>query len=584
MIGRVTQFRVWGPQRKQVRVVVDGTVHDMCRGDDGWWQAAVDHAGPSTDYAYLLDDNDVALPDPRSAWLPNGVHGPSRIYDQSAFDWTDQAWTGRALPGSVLYELHIGTFTPQGSFDAAIDRLDHLVELGIDLVEVLPVNAVDAPYNWGYDGVAWYTVTENYGGPDAFKRFVDACHRRGLGVVLDVVHNHLGPSGAYLDRFGPYFAGRNIWGPSLNLDGTDSDEVRRYVIDNAVMWLHDFHVDGLRLDAVHALVDGSAMHLLEELAVEVEALSAHVRRPLTLIAESDLNDPRLVTAREAGGYGLAAQWDDDVHHALHATLTGESQGYYADFATAGLNGLARTLRHAFFHADTWSEFRGRRHGRPVDTWRIPAHRFVAYLQNHDQIGNRATGDRLSATLSPGLLACGAAVLLCSPYTPMIFMGEEWGAGTPWQFFSHFPDAQLRDNIREGRFAEFADHGWADIDVPDPNEEQTFLRSKLDWDELGREPHDTLHRTYRDLIALRRSHPELSDPWLHRSGVDADERARTMVLHRGGLRVAVNLGAAETTVWCHDTVGRVLLASGEASIEGGRITLPAESFAVVEMRA
>jgi maltooligosyltrehalose trehalohydrolase len=431
--------------------------------------------------------------------------------------------------------------------------------------------------------VAWYAVTENYGGPDAFKRFVDACHQRGLGVVLDVVYNHLGPSGAYLDRFGPYFAGRNIWGSSLNLDGADSDEVRRFAIDNALMWLHDFHVDGLRLDAVHALVDGSALHVLEELAVEVEALSAHVRRPLTLIAESDLNDPRLVTAREAGGYGLDAQWDDDVHHALHAVLTGESQGYYADFATAGLDALARTLRHAFFHADTWSEFRGRHHGRPVDTWRIPGHRFIVYLQDHDQIGNRATGDRLSATLPPGLQACGAALLFCSPYTPMIFMGEEWGAGTPWQFFSYFPDAELREQIREGRFAEFADHGWADVEVPDPNDEQTFLRSKLDWDELEREPHVGTYRTYRDLIELRKSHPQLSDPWLYRSGVDIDERARTIILHRGGLRVVVNLGSAETTVWLQETVERILLSSGEATIEGRRITLPAESFAVVEMR-
>jgi maltooligosyltrehalose trehalohydrolase len=397
------------------------------------------------------------------------------------------------------------------------------------------------------------------------------------------VYNHLGPSGAYLDRFGPYFAGRNIWGPSLNLDGADSDEVRRFAIDNALMWLHDFHVDGLRLDAVHALVDGSALHVLEELAVEVEALSAHVRRPLTLIAESDLNDPRLVTAREAGGYGLDAQWDDDVHHALHAVLTGESQGYYADFATAGLDALARTLRHAFFHADTWSEFRGRHHGRPVDTWRIPGHRFIVYLQDHDQIGNRATGDRLSATLSPGLLACGAALMFCSPYTPMMFMGEEWGAGTPWQFFSYFPDAPLREQIRVGRFAEFADHGWADVEVPDPNDEQTFLRSKLDWDELEREPHVGMYRTYRGLIELRKSHRQLSDPWLYRSGVDVDEPARTIVLHRGGLRVAVNLGSTETTVWLQETVERILFASGEATIEGGRITLPAESFAVVEMR-
>ena len=390
-------------------------------------------AGPGSDYAFLLDDDPTPLPDPRSPRQPNGVHGPSRVYRPQAFAWTDHAWTGRALPGSVLYELHIGTFTEAGTFDAAIERLDHLVELGVDLVEVLPVNAVDGPRNWGYDGVLWYAVTDNYGGPEAFQRFVDACHHRGLGVLLDVVYNHLGPSGAYLDRFGPYFAGRNIWGPSLNLDGAGSDEVRRYVIDNALMWLCDFHVDGLRLDAVHALVDTRAIHLLEELSVEVAALQAHVRRPLTLIAESDLNNPRLITPREGGGYGLDAQWDDDVHHQLHAALTGERQGYYADFGT--LPGLAATLRGGFFHVDTASAFRHRRHGRAVNTALVPAHRFVSYLQDHDQIGNRAAGDRISATLSPGLLACGAALLLCSPYTPMLFLGEAWVTSTTWQFFS-----------------------------------------------------------------------------------------------------------------------------------------------------
>ena len=289
-------------------------------------------ARPGTAYAFLLDDDPTPLPDPRSLRQPTGVHGSSRVYDMDSFIWTDRAWTGRQLAGSVLYELHIGTFTPGGTFGSAIERLDHLVELGVDLVEVLPVNAVDGPRNWGYDGVGWYAVTENYGGPDSFKRFVDACHARGMGVLLDVVYNHLGPSGAYLDRFGPYFAGSNIWGPSINLDGPQSEPVRRYVIDNALMWLRDFHVDGLRLDAVHALHDDRATHLLEQLAVEVESLSAHLGRPLSLIAESDRNDPRTVTPREAGGYGLHAQWCDDIHHSLHSALTGEAQGYYADFA------------------------------------------------------------------------------------------------------------------------------------------------------------------------------------------------------------------------------------------------------------
>ncbi|MFC4945331.1 malto-oligosyltrehalose trehalohydrolase [Pseudonocardia sp. GCM10023141] len=578
----MADFAVWAPQRDKVRVLVDGKTQVMTRDDAGWWRRTVGDAAAGVAYAFLVDDDPTPLPDPRSLWQPTGVHGASRVYDQDSFFWTDRSWTGRQLPGSVLYELHIGTFTPDGTFDAAIERLDHLSNLGIDMVEVLPVNAVDGPRNWGYDGVGWYAVTENYGGPDAFKRFVDACHARGMGVVLDVVYNHLGPSGAYLDRFGPYFAGSNIWGPSLNLDGQHSDTVRRFMIDNALMWLRDFHVDGLRIDAVHALRDTRAVHVLEQLAVEVEALSAHVGRPLSLIAESDLNDPKTVTAREGGGNGLHAQWCDDIHHCLHTTLTGESQGYYADFATAGLTGLAHVFCRAFLHEDTWSSFRQRNHGAPVDTRRVPGHRFLAYLQNHDQIGNRATGDRLTATLSPGLLACGAALVLCSPFTPMLFMGEEWGARTPWQFFSYFPDEKLREAVRKGRTAEFAEHGWGDVDVPDPNAESTFLDSKLDWTEQEQEPHATLLRLYRELIALRRAWPELSDPWLDEVDMDIDEGARTVVLHRGSLRLIANLGPEPVTVTLIGHIGRILLASEPVQGEEDAIALPPESFAILTL--
>jgi maltooligosyltrehalose trehalohydrolase len=573
-------FRVWAPLRKQVRVVVNGAEHEMTRTPGGWWCGQVDDAGSGSDYAFRLDEEDTPLPDPRSRWQPNGVHAPSRIYDNTAFEWTDQRWTGRALAGSVLYELHIGTFTPDGTFDSAIERLDYLAGLGIDLVEVMPVNAVDGSWNWGYDGVGWYAVTENYGGPDAFKRFVDACHDRGLGVLLDVVHNHLGPSGAYLDRFGPYFAGSNIWGPTLNLDGPHSDEVRRYVIDNALEWLADYHLDGLRLDAVHALRDTRATHLLEELTTEVETLATHLRRPLSLIAESDLNNPRLVTPRVAGGYGLTAQWDDDIHHCLHATLTGERQGYYADFGA--LPDFARTLRGAFFHDGRWSSFRQRTHGRPVDTAHLPGWKFVSYLQNHDQVGNRATGDRISTTLSPGLLACGAALVLCSPYTPMLFMGEEWGAATPFQFFSSMPDPELREAIRRGRYAEFAEHGWDEADVPDPNDEQTFRRSQLDWSEPGSEPHATVLRVYRELIALRKCRPELSDARLDALAVDVDSNARTLVLHRGALRVVVNLREQPATVALDGSPTEVLLASGDVTTTRDSVQLDGESFAVVAL--
>ncbi|MFG1647070.1 malto-oligosyltrehalose trehalohydrolase [Amycolatopsis sp. NPDC049252] len=562
-------FTVWAPSAERVRVRVDADVHEMTRGDGGWWSAEAE----GINYAFLIDDSSEPLPDPRSRWQPHGVHQESRVYDHAEFSWTDDAWHGRQLAGGVVYELHIGTFTSGGTFDAAIDRLDHLVELGITHVELLPVNSFDGTAGWGYDGVLWGAVHEPYGGPDGFKRFVDAAHARGLAVVLDVVYNHLGPSGAYLDRFGPYFAGQNDWGPGLNLDGPGSDEVRRYVVDNALAWFRDFHVDALRLDAVHALLDRRATHLLEQLAVEVETLSAGLNRPLTLIAESDLNDPKLVTPRERGGYGLHAQWSDDFHHAMHVRLTGEDSGYYADFAAPGA--LTKVLREVFFHAGTWSSFRERTHGRPVDTRTVPGHRFLGYLQDHDQIGNRATGDRLSATVSPGRLACGAAILFCSPFTPMVFMGEEWAASTPWQFFASFPDPELAEAVRTGRRREFARHGWGESDVPDPMDPATVERSRLDWAEVERPGHREMLELYRTLIRLRRERPELADPWTPDLRVDAAPDSSWLVLHRGGLRLACNFGPGDVTLPLGAT--KELLTWGEATVDGGAAHLPPETF-------
>jgi maltooligosyltrehalose trehalohydrolase len=566
-------FTVWAPSAERVRVQVDADVHEMSRGDGGWWHAEAD----GINYAFLLDDSDEPLPDPRSRWQPHGVHQESRVYDHAEFEWTDDAWHGRQLAGGVVYELHIGTFTPGGTFDAAIDRLDHLVELGVTHVELLPVNSFDGTAGWGYDGVLWGAVHEPYGGPDGFKRFVGAAHARGLAVVLDVVYNHLGPSGAYLDRFGPYFAGRNDWGPGLNLDGPGSDEVRRYVVDNALAWFRDFHVDALRLDAVHALLDRRATHLLEQLAVEVETLSAALNRPLTLIAESDLNDPKLVTPRERGGYGLHAQWSDDFHHAIHVKLTGETSGYYADFGAP--DALTKVLREVFFHAGTWSSFRERAHGRPVDTRTVPGHRFLGYLQDHDQIGNRATGDRLSATVSPGRLACGAAILFCSPFTPMVFMGEEWAASTPWQFFASFPDPELAEAVRTGRRREFARHGWGESDVPDPMDPATVERSRLDWAEVDRPGHREMLELYRALIRLRRERPELADPWTPALRVDAAPDSSWLVLHRGGLRLACNFGPADVTLPLGVT--KELLTWGPATVDGGAAHLPPETFVLAE---
>ncbi|ANS29277.1 Malto-oligosyltrehalose trehalohydrolase [Rhodococcus opacus] len=524
---------------------VDGRRHDMTPSPDGWWRADVD-ASPDSRYAFVLDDSDTPLPDPRSPRQPDGVHSPSQLHTLDESLWTDSRWTGRQLAGSVVYELHVGTFTPEGTFAAAVAKLDHLVALGVDFVELMPVNGFNGTHNWGYDGVLWYTVHEGYGGPDGLQTLVDACHARGLGVVLDAVYNHLGPSGNYLDRYGPYLAqGANTWGRSINLDGPDSGEVRRYIIDNALRWFREFHIDALRLDAVHALVDHTATHLLEDLAIETRRLSAHLRRPLTLIAESDLNDPRLITSRSAGGCGLDAQWDDDVHHAIHAAVSGERQGYYGDFGSMAC--LADTLRQGWFHAGTFSTFRGRTHGRPLDTRRTPASSLVTYTCTHDQIGNRAVGDRPGTYLDSGQLAVKAALVLCSPFTPMLFMGEEWGASTPFQFFTSHPEPELARATAEGRKAEFAEHGWSTDDVPDPQDPETFERSKLDWDELVREPHARLLDCYRSLLHLRRDRAELTDPWLENLSVDYDEAEQWIVVHRGALRLACNLGAEPVSV-------------------------------------
>ncbi|MFF0817079.1 malto-oligosyltrehalose trehalohydrolase [Rhodococcus sp. NPDC003318] len=574
-------FDVWAPTPERVRLHLDGDLHTMSRDTDGWWHTEVRVAQPAgtVRYGFVLDDDPTVLPDPRSPRQPDGVHAPSALHRLDPGRWTDATWTGRQLAGSVVYELHVGTFTPEGTFDSAVHRLDHLVDLGVGFVELMPVNGFNGEHNWGYDGVLWYAVHEPYGGPDGLQRFVDACHNRGLGVILDVVYNHLGPSGNYLDRFGPYLTtGRTTWGDALNLDGPDSGPVRRYIIDNALRWLREFHIDGLRLDAVHALADRTATHLLEELAVETEALSTHLGRPLTLIAESDLNDPTLITPRAAGGYGLHAQWDDDVHHAVHAAVSGERQGYYGDFGS--LQCLATTLRHGFFHAGTHSSFRGRIHGRPIDTRRTPASALLAYTCTHDQIGNRATGDRPGEYLTFGQLAVKAALVLCSPFTPMLFMGEEWGASTPFRFFTSHPEPELAAATAAGRIAEFAAHGWPATEIPDPQDPATFTDSTLDWAELGAPDHARLLDTYRSLLALRAERAELTDPWLDHTRVDYDEDERWIVVHRSGVRIACNLGPDPVTV---PAGGRPVLWWDPPTQDptGAATVVPGRSFVVLD---
>jgi maltooligosyltrehalose trehalohydrolase len=601
----VTVISVWAPAVGRVDVDVDGRLHPMSPASrPGWWTADVAEAVDGTDYAFRLDGGEP-LADPRSLWQPDGPDGPSRVYDHSAFAWTDGRWRGVPLAGAVVYELHVGTFTAEGTLDAAIERLDHLIDLGVTVVELMPLAAFPGDHGWGYDGIGLWAVHEPYGGPDALKRFVDACHARGLAVFLDVVYNHVGP-GNRLASFGPYFTDAHMtpWGPAVNLDQPGSDEVRAFIVENARSWLRDYHLDGLRLDAVHALTDTRALHILEELAIAVDGLAAATGRSLTLVAESDLNNPRLITSRQAGGYGLGAQWDDDFHHAVHALVTGERQGYYCDFGTVA--GLAKVLAGAYFHDGSWSAFRHRSHGRRVDALTMPASRFVVFIQDHDQIGNRAVGDRLPATLADrpdrdGLLRIAAGLTLTAPFTPMLFMGEEWGADTPWQFFTDHTDPLFADAVSKGRRAEFGQHGWGAADIPDPQDKQTFLRSKLDWDQPARDPYRSLLNWYRALLALRRARPELADPRLDRVRVDYDEDARWLLIHRGQLRVAANLGPADAAIplakpapapaaaaaaesaGCPGAEPVLLITSDPgASVSSGAVVLPPASFAVVDL--
>jgi len=567
-VGR--PIRVWAPLAGSVAVVVDGSTHGMSSGDGGWWEADVASAGHGSDYAFLLDDDPTPLPDPRSRWQPHGVHGPSRVYDDSRFAWTDATWRGVQVAGSVFYELHVGTFTAGGTLDSAVERLDHLVSLGVDVVELMPVAAFAGKAGWGYDGVHPYAVHEPYGGPDALKRFVDACHRRGMGVCLDVVYNHLGPSGNYLPSFGPYFTDRHQtpWGTAVNLDDEGSAEVRRWIIDNALTWLRDAHVDALRLDAVHALVDDSPLHLLAELAREVDALSAAQRRPLSLVAESDLNHPSTVLPVEAGGLGMTAQWGDDFHHALHALLTGEGQGYYADFAETPFEALELTLTGAFFHDGRHSSFRGEPWGATVDRSTVPGWRFMGYLQTHDQVGNRAVGDRIGRGVSEGLARIGAALVLTSPFTPMLFMGEEWGASTPWQYFTSHEEPELAEAVRAGRRREFVEHGWAAEDVPDPQDPATVAASTLRWEELAEAAPASMLAWHRALISLRRREPDLSDPRLDRVAVTYDAAARWVVVTRGDLRVVCNLAPTGQDVPLGAVASQVLLSRTDGPLAGG----------------
>jgi maltooligosyltrehalose trehalohydrolase len=569
---RKNDISVWAPEANVVEVDLGNTKVPMDRSTTGWWFGVLPPG--VRDYAFVVDGG-PPLPDPRSGWQPNGVHGRSRLVNHGEFQWTDQGWQAPPLSAAVVYELHIGTFTEEGTFDAAIRRIPYLLELGVTHVELMPVNEFPGDWGWGYDGVDLYAPQHAYGGPEGLKRLVDALHANGLAAILDVVYNHLGPSGNYLGQYGPYFTSsvQTPWGPAVNLGGSGSGEVRRFFIDNALMWLRDYHFDGLRLDAVHALVDASAVHFLEELAAAVKELEAELGRHLILIAESDLNDPRVIRSPEAGGYGFDAQWSDDFHHALHTVLTGERSGYYRDFGS--LRHIAKALQDGFVYDGCHSEARGRVHGRPLTG--IPKNRLLGYLQTHDQIGNRARGERIAALAGFDRAKIGAALYLLGPFVPMIFQGEEWGASSPFQYFTKHEDEELGHKVSEGRRSEFAEFGWSPAEVPDPQDPATFHRSKLRWDDLHRAPHSEMLEWYRELLRLRKQPPALRSADVR---VSCDESTGAFAMDRRGIAVLCNFGSEPLSVPARRGARLLLRSRDSVELRGDRVVLPPESVAIL----
>jgi maltooligosyltrehalose trehalohydrolase len=501
-------FLVWAPRARSVEVrIVEPREHavPMQVAGRGYFHAVVEGISAGALYRYRLD-GEKERPDPASRYQPRGVHGPSQIID-SSFKWNDSRWRGIALEKYVFYELHVGTFTPEGTFDAIVPRLAALKDLGVTAIELMPVAQFPGERNWGYDGVYPYAVQASYGGPLGLKRLVDACHQHGIAVALDVVYNHLGPEGNYLADFAPYFTDlyKTPWGQAINFDDAESDEVRRYFTDNALQWVTDYHVDALRLDAIHAIVDPSARTSLEELSSAVHAKAEELGRDVYLIPEDNRNDTRVVKSPEVGGWGLDSVWNDDFHHSLHVLLTGERDAYYQDFS--GVGDLAGAYREGFVYSGQYSKYRRKRYG--ISSKRIPARRFVVFSQNHDQVGNRSVGDRPSQSLSFEQLKLAAGTVLLSPYIPLLFMGEEYAETAPFQYFVSHGDPALIEAVREGRKKEFAEFGWVG-DIPDPQSEATFLGCKLNWNLHAEGQHRVLWNFYQELLRLRRDIPVLAN--------------------------------------------------------------------------
>jgi maltooligosyltrehalose trehalohydrolase len=575
------KFSVWAPMAQKMSLQWRGQTLPM-EGPNkrGWWKLTVEDAGCDDDYAFCFDHDPNPYPDPRSLRQPGGVHGPSRLYNHSNFEWHDQLWRGSPKTGAIIYELHIGTFSQEGTFDGAIQHLDYLADLGITHIELMPVAGFAGDRGWGYDGVAIFAPHEAYGGPDGLKRLVDACHAKGMSVLLDVVYNHFGPVGNYANKFGPYLTDKHKtpWGDAVNLDGPGSDEVRRFFVDNALMWLKDYHCDGLRFDAVHAYIDLSAMNFMEQLSMEVERMSATLGRELYLIAESDLNDPRVVRPREALGYGMDSQWSDDFHHALFSLLYTKDRdiAYYVDFGT--LSDLHKALKHAYVFDGQYSKFRRHHHGRLAEG--LSAHHFVHFDQNHDQVGNRAKGERLEHLCGLHAAKVALGLVICAPYVPLLFMGEEFAASTPFLYFADHEDEEMRRMVAEGRKREFADFGFDEGEIPNPEDLSSFTDSKLKWDEVHEGRHAEMLEWAKSLIHLRRSTVCLNDGSMQHLRVSSDDARRTLVMQRDEVRIVVNLGEQ---VYPFDLLeGEQLhMASRQGVSEHeGHIELPGMSLAIL----
>jgi maltooligosyltrehalose trehalohydrolase len=574
------EFQVWAPRAEKVATKIGNTIHPMHRDDRGWWRVQVEEAGPGTDYSFLLNDDPTPYPDPRAMWMPNGVHSASRVYGQGQFSWSDERWQAPPLASAIVYETHIGTFTPEGTFDSAIEKLPYLVELGVTHIEVMPVAEFPGDFGWGYDGVALFAARESYGGPDGLKRFVNACHSHGLAVLLDVVYNHFGPVGNYTGKFGPYMTSnhRTPWGDAVNLEFEQSDQVRQFFCDNALMWMEEYHIDGLRLDAVHEFVDRSAINFMEQLAIEVEELSVRLGRRLVLVAESDLNDPQVVRQREANGYGMDAQWNDDFHHALFTVLdaNGEGKGYYGDFGS--MESLAKALTQAFVYDGIYSKYRSRIHGRHVEG--LSMHRFVGFIQNHDQVGNRARGDRLEQIVGLERAKVAVGLVMTSPFIPMLFQGEEFAASRPFQYFAHHEDEAMAKSVSEGRKREFAAFGWLPEEIPDPESRETFERSKLHWDEVHEGHHAEMLDWTKRLIALRRSSASLTDGEPGHIKVHFDEAKRWLIMDRDTMKIVCNLGDQAVDLDGCEGCQLILSSKDDIQLTGDKVYLPASRFAIL----